>query len=476
MQDVGSCEAQSREAAEAPALNTAARRLPRAVLVDDDPGVLLAFAELIECQGFQTSVASTLKDARALVSADPPDVVLCDLILPDGSGMDFLKEIDGAAQVVLVTGHASIDTAVEALRLGASDYLTKPIDITRLKAVLGNIVRTQQLRDEIGNLRGELRKLGHFGRLIGASVPMQRLYDLISRVAPTDATVLLIGESGTGKEVVAQTVHALSRRSKEPFLPLNCGAVSQNLIESELFGHERGSFTGADRLHRGYFERAAGGTLLLDEITEMPIELQVKLLRVLETNSVIRIGGEKPIPVDVRVIAATNRQPEEAVAQGKLREDLWYRLKVFPLHLPLLRERGDDVELLAEHFLHGLNQAEGTKKTLTRAAVQRLRNHQWPGNVRELKNLLHRAFILAETEIDPSCLLLPLGGCDEALQPNLHFAVGVSLAEADRRLILATLDQFAGDKKRAAAVLGISLKTLYNRLSEYRLDRTAAPV
>jgi two-component system, NtrC family, response regulator HydG len=440
-----------------------------ALVIDDDPAILMALAELVEREGFGTSVASTLRDARTVLGTKLPDVVLTDLVLPDGNGIDLLKDLDSSTEVVLITGHASVDTAVEALRMGASDYLTKPVDIARLKSVLANIARTRQLKEEIGTLRTELRKLGHFGALIGASTPMQRLYDLISRVAPTEATVLVTGESGTGKDLVAQTIHELSKRRKEPFLPLNCGAVSPTLIESELFGHERGSFTGADRMHKGYFERATGGTLFLDEITEMPIELQVKLLRVLETATVMRIGGERPIAVDVRVIAATNRQPEEAVAQGKLREDLLYRLKVFPLHLPTLRERGEDVELLADHFLTELNKAEGTTKTFSRAATERLRNHTWPGNVRELKNLVHHAFILADEEINPGCFPQEVGGTEDSSGPSLYIKVGTSIAEADRRLILATLDQFGGDKKRAAESLGISLKTLYNRLGAYKI-------
>jgi two-component system, NtrC family, response regulator HydG len=440
-----------------------------ALVIDDDPAILMALAELVEREGFGTSVASTLRDARTVLGTKLPDVVLTDLVLPDGNGIDLLKDLDSSTEVVLITGHASVDTAVEALRMGASDYLTKPVDIARLKSVLANIARTRQLKEEIGTLRTELRKLGHFGALIGASAPMQRLYDMISRVAPTEATVLVTGESGTGKDLVAQTIHELSKRRKEPFLPLNCGAVSPTLIESELFGHERGSFTGADRMHKGYFERATGGTLFLDEITEMPIELQVKLLRVLETATVMRIGGERPIAVDVRVIAATNRQPEDAVAQGKLREDLLYRLKVFPLHLPPLRERGEDVDLLADHFLTELNKAEATTKTFSRAATERLRNHTWPGNVRELKNLIHHAFILADEEINPSCFPQEVGGTEDSSGPSLYIKVGTSIAEADRRLILATLDQFGGDKKRAAESLGISLKTLYNRLGTYKV-------
>jgi two-component system response regulator AtoC len=444
--------------------------MPHALVVDDDANFLLPLAELVEREGFTTSVASSLTDARALISSKLPDLVLIDLFLPDGKGIDLLQDLNGnaATEVVLITAHASVDTAVQALRQGATDYLTKPLDIQRLKTVLGNVLRAHALREEVGTLRAELRKLGRFGSLVGASPPMQKVYDLVGRVAPTDATVLLTGESGTGKELVAETLHALSRRRKGAFLPVNCGAISPNLIESELFGHERGSFTGADRTHKGYFERAAGGTIFLDEITEMPFELQVKLLRVLETASVVRIGGERPLPVDVRVIAATNRQPEEAVAQGKLRDDLLYRLKVFPLHLPPLRERGDDVELLADHFLGVLNKAEGSSKGFSRAAMQRLRAHTWPGNVRELKNLVHHAFILADDEIGVDCLPPDLGGAETQAGANLHMKVGISLAEADRRLILATLNECAGDKRKAATMLGISLKTLYNRLKAYQ--------
>jgi two-component system response regulator AtoC len=446
--------------------------MPHALVLEDDPNFQSALAELVEREGFSTSVASTLEEARALVIKRPPDVALVDLQLPDGNGMDLFRdgERPASTEVVLITGHASVDTAVDALRMGASDYLTKPLDVARLKAVLANVARVRELKEEVGTLRAALRKLGHFGPLIGTSPAMQKVYDLITRVAPTDATVLLTGDSGTGKDLVAQTLHDLSRRRQAPFLPLNCGAVSPTLIESELFGHERGSFTGADRMHRGYFERADGGTLFLDEITEMAIELQVKLLRVLETGTVLRIGGERPVSVDVRVIAATNRRPEEAVAEGKLREDLLYRLKVFPIHLPPLRERGADIDLLAENFLAQLNMAEGANKMFTKAAVERLRAHAWPGNVRELKNLVHHAFILADDEIGPDCLPLEVAGSGDLSPASLHLKVGVSLAEADRRLILATLNEYGNDKKKTAEVLGISLKTLYNRINHYKTE------
>ncbi len=266
--------------------------------------------------------------------------------------------------------------------------------------------------------------------------------------------------------MVAQTIHLLSRRSHAAFLPLNCGAVSPTLIESELFGHERGSFTGADRVHKGFFERADGGTLFLDEVTETPMELQVKLLRVLETAAVTRVGGTESINVDVRVVAATNRQPEEAVAAGKLREDLLYRLNVFPIHLPTLWERKEDIDLLAEHFLGLLNKQEGTSKELTRAALERLRTHRWPGNVRELRNVVQRAFILAEQDVGLDAL--PLGVHEPAEGSSLQMKVGTSVAEMERRLILATLEHFDGNKKKAAEILKIGLKTLYNRINQYK--------
>jgi len=290
---------------------------------------------------------------------------------------------------------------------------------------------------------------------------------MVERVAPTDSTVLVVGETGTGKDLVAETVHQLSRRAKRPFLPINCGAVAPSLIESELFGHERGSFTGADRMRKGIFERANGGTLFLDEITEMPLELQVKLLRVLESGTVQRIGGETLHPADVRLVAATNRDPKKAVSEGKLREDLLYRLLVFPIELPPLRERGDDIDLLAHHFLRELNRQTEGRKRISDAALERLRLHPWPGNVRELKHVIERAFIMATEVIDvenlPSESALPA-----TTQSNLGIEVGMSVPEAERRLILATLERTAGDKKRAAEVLGISLKTLYNRLNAYK--------
>src|SRR5262245_43922466 len=448
--------------------------MPRALIVDDDIEARDALSQIVGLEGYETDRAGSLAEARKLLSKGAPDVLLVDLMLPEGQGLDLLEAFEDGPrpQVVLITGNATVETAVEALRTGVRDYLVKPVEVSRLKAILANISRMQALQEEIGTLRGQLRQLGRFGPMIGQSAAMQRVYDLIARVAPTEAGVLVVGESGTGKELVAQTVHELGPRRKGPFLPVNCGAVPSNLIESELFGHERGSFTGATQQHRGFFERASSGTLFLDEITEMPPDLQTKLLRVLETGTVMRIGGEQPIQVNVRLVAATNRNPTDAVREGKLREDLFYRLNVFPIMLPPLRDRSRDIELLAEHFLERLNQSEGTSKTLSAEAREALRRHNWPGNVRELKNALHRAFIMAESAVGADMLgvdaLDAVSTTSAARASGVDsIAVGLPLNEVERVMILATLEQCGGDKRRAAQTLGISLKTLYNRLNQY---------
>ncbi|GJM44875.1 MAG: sigma-54-dependent Fis family transcriptional regulator [Gemmatimonadota bacterium] len=443
--------------------------MPHALLIDDDPGSLRALAEWVEQEGFQVQTAETLEQARAALLSHEPDLAIIDLYLPDGTGLELLDDLKESPhiQVLVVTGQGSINSAVEAMRGGAVDYLTKPIEPPRLRRILMGVQKSLELRREIDALRGELRSLGRFGEILGGSQSMQTIYDQIERVAPTDTTVLITGETGTGKEVAARTIHRLSLRASKAFLPINCGAMPPNLIESEIFGHERGSFTGAEGRRQGIFERADGGTLFLDEITEMPLELQVKLLRVLETGEVTRIGGSASQKVDVRVISATNRAPNEAVASGKLREDLLYRLNVFPLELPPLRNRGEDVRLLAQGFLDELNRRSGTSKRMTDPAYDRLRHHLWPGNVRELKNVVERAFIMALEEIGPDDV--PIGprrhGAPEG--ENLTFEVGTSLEQSEKALIIATLKHHEGNKREAAKVLGVSLKTLYNRLKDY---------
>ncbi|WP_028210506.1 sigma-54-dependent transcriptional regulator [Paraburkholderia mimosarum] len=444
--------------------------MPHVLIVDDDAQTREALAAVVSEDGLTTAQAGDLREARIQLVRQMPDVVFTDLKLPDGSGTDLFEDLDprSGVELVVITGHASVETAVDALKSGAIDYLVKPINLQRVKAILNRLPRAGDLKAEIGTLRGELRRMGRFGLMLGNSSTMQEVYDQISRVAPTPASVMLVGESGTGKEVAAQTIHQLSLRRKHEFLAVNCGAISPNLIESEMFGHERGSFTGAERQHKGYFERANGGTLFLDEITEMPIELQVKLLRVLETGMFMRVGTTKEIETDVRLIAATNRDPEEAVAEGKLRLDLYHRLNVFPISLPPLRERGKDVELLAQAFLDELNERHGTKKQFPAAVREMLATYPWPGNVRELKNYVQRAHIMSGNDGDYTATVpLQISLSKPIAGTAVTIPFGTSLADADRQLILATLEQCGGVKTRAAEILGISLKTLYNRLVEY---------
>lgn len=467
--------------------------MPSALLVDDNANTLSALAELVAAEGFEVSTAPTIDKARGEIARQVPDVVLLDLNLPDGSGMELLDGVvDGVRPpaFVLVTGHASIETAIEALRRGVTDYLTKPLDIARLRGILANIARTSQLPQELHTLKTELARSGRFGSLVVRSAAMQRTCELISRIAPSIASVLITGESGTGKDVVARTIHDLSRRRHGPFVPVNCGAISPTLMESEFFGHERGSFTGADRRHRGVFERAHRGTLFLDEITEMPAELQVKLLRVLETNTFTRVGGEEPISVDVRVIAASNRDVIDSIEQEKFRQDLYYRLRVFELALAPLRERPEDVGALALHFLDDLGKKEGPHRDLTPDALELLMRYSWPGNVRELRNVVQSAHILAADAVDVESL--PVEVRTGAMGPRatasatparspvgegdvLQIAVGTPLADVERQVILATLRQCDGNKSRTAELLGISLKTLYNRLNAYQTAAESVP-
>ncbi|HSW04305.1 sigma-54-dependent transcriptional regulator [Aquabacterium sp.] len=450
-----------------------------ALIVDDDVDGASTMAALVELENFSVATAHSLKAARQQIALHPPDVVLLDLRLPDGSGIELFddSELVSRAVIVLITGYASLETSIQALRLGAADYLLKPVQLKQLQGVLSRVIPPSALVGEVQEMTTTLARSGNFGELWGRASPMLRVYGQISRVAGTAVTVFITGESGTGKELVAKTVHELSRRRSQPFLAVNCGAISPTLLESEFFGHEKGSFTGADRAHPGFFERARGGTLFLDEITEMPQELQVKLLRVLETGSFFRVGSTALQTADVRVVAATNRSPMQAMAEGRLREDLLYRLNVFPIEMPPLRERLDDVPLLAEHFLADFCRREGQHKRFTPQALTALCTYRWPGNVRELRNAILRAYVMTVDE-HITAEWLPVGagdgqptgmaaGAGESSPPCVVLPVGISMAVAERHLILATLRHFQGQKERTAGTLGISLKTLYNRLKEY---------
>jgi len=458
--------------------SVAARRsAPFALIVEDEPDAAYALAELVRGNGFRTAIAGSLAEAKQQLGLRTPDVVLLDLLLPDGSGMELFdsRESLGDVEIVLMTGHASLETSIQALRLGAVDYLIKPVSARQLEAVLTRVGRPVDARAELDGLRHVADEEGRFGHLRGRAEVMQTVYTQIGRVAGTAVTVLIVGESGSGKEVVAQTVHDLSRRRKAPFLAVNCGALSPQLIESEMFGHEKGSFTGANRQHKGFFERAHGGTLFLDEVTEMPPDLQVKLLRVLETGRFMRVGSDETIETDVRIVAATNREPTEAVARGKLREDLFYRLNVFQIRVPPLRDRCADVPLLAQHFLDKLNLREGEARSFALGALDKLERHAWPGNVRELRNVVQRAFIMADGDsITAACIPFD-SALVAASEPLVTVQVGTTVEQMERQLILATLDSVKGHKGRAAELLGVSQNTLYNRLRDYGREPVGGP-
>jgi len=461
--------------------------LGHALIVEDDEDSAQMLASLVKREGHSVATAASLAAARRFLAMQLPDVLLLDLNLPDGNGLELFEDsaLVADTEVVLMTGQASLETSIKALRLGAADYLVKPVSPQHLKSLLSRLIRPSKLLAELAEITGQWRETGRFGPLIGASEPMQSVYRQIARVASTSVTVFIQGESGTGKELVARSVHDLSRRREEPFLAVNCGAISPHLIESEIFGHERGSFTGAERQHQGFFERAHGGTLFLDEITEMPLNLQVKLLRVLENGTFMRVGSTQLQQTDTRIIAATNQDPAEAVTRGALREDLLYRLNVFPISLPPLRERASDIPLLAERFLDEMGREEHTSKRLTPEAVRLLQAYPWPGNVRELRNALQRAWVMAHgAVIDEEWLpRVPHGSPSaptaagpsravtggESGGPHLDICIGTPLSEVERQLILATFDYCGQHKERTAAMLGISMKTLYNRLKEYKL-------
>ncbi len=433
--------------------------MPHLLVVDDMPAICELIADIANDEGYTVATANSIARARDEIRHLAPDVVLLDVSLPDGDGVQFWDDMAlQGAQVVFMTGHPTVDSAVSALRVGAADFLRKPISLRRLRSVLSSV--------KYPPAHQTLRADNCFAKLKGESRALQLLRSHIEKVAPTMATVLLVGESGTGKEIAAEAIHLAGPRFACPFVPVNCGAISPNLIESELFGHEKGSFTGADHEHQGYFDRAQTGTLFLDEITEMPAELQVRLLRVLESGYFTPVGGHQEVKADVRIVAATNRNPEHAVANGLLREDLYHRLSVFPLELPPLRDRDDDVVLLARHFLDELNTSNGTAKRFAPEIVDTLRRHSWPGNIRELRNYVYRNYILADNDLCAGqhpfeMVLAPPSGAEIAVP------VGMSLADANRQIILETLRQSGGVKTHAAQVLGISTKTLYNKLEAY---------
>ena len=395
--------------------------------------------------------------------------------MPRMGGRELLRALhDQLSDItfILLTAQGTVESAVEAIKDGAYDYLSKPVDPQRLKILLEKAVERQATLREVRTLRRQLRDHGTFGRIIGNSAGIRGVYRVIEQAAPTNASVLISGESGTGKELVAQTIHELSPRQGFPFVAINCAAIPETLLESEIFGHEKGAFTGAHDRRTGVFELAHRGTLFLDEIAEMQPATQVKLLRVLQERTFRRLGGRQEQSVDVRVIAATNVDPLEASRSGKLREDLFYRLNVFNIDLPPLRQRKDDIPLLVQTFLNEFNRSNNKSvRGVDQDAMYLLEHYPWPGNIRELRNVIERATILADGEfVEPRHLPPTLVAKGEETLPTLTIVPGTTVDEAERRLITLTLEHCRNNKTRAAEVLGISLKTLHNKLNRMKAE------
>src|SRR6267142_2392862 len=445
----------------------------RVLIVEDDAAARVGLAQLVKSWGFAAESAADGEDALQKVTSFRPAIVITDLVMPGMDGLALLRALhqQGAdVTTLLLTAQGTVETAVEAMKEGAYDYLTKPVDIQRLKILLDKIVARLETLREVKSLRRQLRESGTFGSMIGNSPEMRKIYQVIEQAAPTGASVLITGESGTGKELVAQTIHQLSPRASFPFVAINCAAIPETLLESEIFGHEKGAFTGAADRRTGVFELAHRGTLFLDEIAEMQPATQVKLLRVLQERTFRRLGGRQEQSVDVRVIAATNVNPTDAVRNGQLREDLYYRLNVFAIELPPLRLRKDDLSLLVQSFLAEFNDRNHKSvSALDPASTRILEQYNWPGNIRELRNVIERATILADTEFIETRHLPPLLVTrGEETLPTMTLTPGTTVDEAERRLILLTLDHTRNNKTRAAEILGISLKTLHNKLNRMK--------
>ena len=445
----------------------------RILVADDEAASRKGLKALLSNWGYEVEEASDGEEALQRAVAFLPAVVVADLVMPKLDGLGLLKAIQEElpfATVIILTGHGTIETAVDAMKHGAYDYATKPVDVPRLRILIQRALEKGEAVREVTLLRRRLKKVWGFGKLVGKSKAMQEVYRLIDLAAPTSAPVLISGESGTGKELVAHILHELSPRGQRAFVAVNCSAIPESLLESEIFGHERGAFTGAMERRVGCFELANEGTIFLDEIAEMSTATQAKFLRILEDGTVRRLGGKQEIKIDVRVLAATNKDPLKAIKDGALREDLYYRLNVFTLPLPALREKGEDIPLLIQAFVEELNvKYEKRIKSVDEVALQALLRHPWPGNVRELRNTIERAMIVCETDLVASRHLPPsIASETKGDGPDsITVPFGISLEEAEKDLIRRTLASVNNNKTKAAEILGISLKTLHNKLHRY---------
>ena len=454
----------------------------KVLIVEDEPNALMGLAELISGWGYRTETARDGVEGWEKIVAWSPAIVVTDLKMPRLDGIGLLARVaeeghnfKSSIAVVLLTAQGTIQTAVEAMKLGAYDFLLKPVDATRLRNILANATRQRETEIELEVARRRLRESGVLGSMVGTSKPMREIFALIEQIAPSNVSVLITGESGTGKELVARTLHDLSPRKPHPFVAVNCAAIPETLIESEIFGHEKGAFTGALERRIGCFELATQGTLLLDELAEMPVGTQAKLLRVLEERKLRRLGARSEIDVDVRVLAATNRNPDEAINTGSLRADLFYRLNVFHIHLPPLRTHMEDLPAMAEAMLTEMNNKHGRNVAgLAPSILDRMMAYNWPGNARELRNTVERAVILCPDRAPLDAGHLPPGfGRQQQSVPVaddssvVPVRVGNTVDEAEKMLILRTLEATGQNKTRAAEILAVSLKTLHNKLKEY---------
>jgi two-component system response regulator HydG len=446
------------------------------LVVDDDPAHAEATAESLPRQGHHTLVATSGAEGLQLLDRHDVDVVLTDLVMRDVSGLEILKNAKqkrADVEVIVMTGYASVETAVEAMREGAADYLRKPLNLHELRAKVEKAVEKQRLQQSNIELQKQLDAKYGFGQIVGSSQPMQRVFNVLQQIAPTTATVLITGESGTGKELIARAIHVNSPRRHHHFVPLNCAALSENILESELFGHEKGAFTGALYTRKGRFEFAHNGTLFLDEIGDMPPSTQVKLLRVIEYGEIVRVGSNEPIRVDVRLIAATNQDIPALIQEGKFREDLFFRIKVVTIDLPPLRQRQADINLLIDHFLKELVAVHRrTISGISARARGALAKYTWPGNVRELRNCIESMIVMAkgaQLDVDDIPDYIREKG-DEDSRLDIPALSGISIEEAELELIRNTLKKVNGNREEAAKILGIGERTLYRKLKLYNLE------
>src|SRR5579885_1589353 len=450
-------------------------RQDRVLIVEDEENASRGYEQLLQRWGCEVLGVGTAEEALARFATFQPDTLIADVELPGMNGLDLLKQLGVEltdVSAIIITGKGSEERAVSALEAGAFWYIEKPMKGPVLQALLDRALSKARDTRQLAVLQRQLREAGRLGDLVGASKAMQEVMRIVEMAAPSSASVLITGETGSGKEIVARTIHKLSPRASGPFVPINCSAIPETLMESEIFGHERGAFTGAAERRIGCFELSDGGTLLLDEIGEMPAPTQAKLLRVLEDRKVRRLGSKTETPVDVRVLAATNKDPEQAVASGQMRQDLYFRLNVFHINLPPLREHKEDIPLLVEHILRDVNAKHGKSVKGVGAEVMDIfMSHTWPGNIRELRNVLERSAIMCEKDLITRACLPGEFGKTPAKGPSdlggIKFPIGTTVDAMERELILQTLHATGNNKTRAADLLGISLKTLHNKLKEY---------